>query len=59
VSIEAGIAQGWRELVGDAGETISIEHFGASASHNVLFKEFGFTVERVVAAAEAALKRVR
>lgn len=59
VSIEAGISQGWHDLVGDAGETISIEHFGASASHTVLFKEFGFTVERVVAAAEASLKRVR
>jgi len=59
VSIEAGIAQGWRELIGDAGESISIEHFGASASHTTLFREFGFTVERVVEAAQATLKRVR
>ena len=59
VSIEAGIAQGWRELIGDAGESISIEHFGASASHATLFREFGFTVERVVEAAQATLKRVR
>ena len=59
VSIEAGIAQGWRDLIGDAGEAISIEHFGASASHTTLFKEFGFTVERVVEAARASVKRVR
>ena len=59
VSVEAGIAQGWRDLIGDAGESISIEHFGASASHTTLFSEFGFTVKRVIEAAEATLKRVR
>lgn len=59
LSIEAGIAQGWRDLIGDSGESISIDHFGASASHTTLFKEFGFTVERVVEAAHATLKRVR
>ena len=48
VSIEAGISRGWREYVGDSGGSISIEHFGASASAPVLFKEFGFTAERVV-----------
>lgn len=48
ISIEAGIAQGWREYVGDRGASISIERYGASASASVLFKEFGFTVERIV-----------
>jgi len=48
ISIEAGIAQGWREYVGDHGTSISIEHYGASASAGVLFKEFGFTPERIV-----------
>lgn len=57
VSIEAGIAQGWRELVGDGGEIISIEHFGASASYQKLFAEFGFTVENAVAAARRAMSR--
>jgi len=55
VSIEAGIAQGWREYVGDHGTSISIEHFGASASASVLFKEFGFTPERIV---EEVMRRV-
>ena len=48
VSIEAGIAQGWRDYIGDAGVSISLEHFGASASAAILFKEFGFTPERIV-----------
>lgn len=48
ISVEAGIAQGWREYVGDRGASISIEHYGASASAGVLFKEFGFTPERIV-----------
>ena len=57
VSVEAGVAQGWRDVVGDAGEIISIEHFGASAEGDVLFEQFGFTPDRVVAAAHAALDR--
>ena len=56
VSIEAAIAQGWRNLIGDCGESISIEHFGASASASRLFSEFGFTVERVVAAAHRSIE---
>ncbi len=55
VSIEAGIAQGWRDYVGDNGASISLEHYGASASANVLFKEFGFTVDNVVATAKKVL----
>ena len=58
VSIEAGIALGWRELIGDAGVAISLEHFGASASADVLFKEFGFTPENVANAALHSMKKV-
>jgi transketolase len=57
VSVEAGVAQGWREYVGDAGEIISINHFGASASAGSLFKEYGFTAEAVVAAAQSSIKK--
>jgi transketolase len=57
VSIEAAVPQGWREFVGDGGEIIAIDHFGASAEGNVLFEQFGFTPDRVVAAAHAALER--
>ncbi|MFF1873797.1 transketolase [Streptomyces sp. CB03911] len=56
VSIEAGIAQGWRELVGDHGRIVSLEHFGASADYQVLFQEFGLTSESVVAEAHNALR---
>jgi transketolase len=48
ISVEAGISQGWREYVGDQGFSISLEHFGASASASILFKQFGFTAERIV-----------
>ena len=55
VSIEAGIAQGWRDYVGDSGASISLEHYGASAGATVLFKEFGFTVENVIATVKKVL----
>jgi transketolase len=56
VSIEAGIAQGWREYIGDNGIAISLEHYGASASATKLFAEFGFGPDAIVAKIEAALK---
>jgi transketolase len=58
VSVEAGIALGWRIYVGDAGESVSLEHFGASADYETLFQQFGFTADRVVAAARASLAKV-
>ncbi|MFD6756775.1 MULTISPECIES: transketolase [Micromonospora] len=58
VSVEAGIAMSWRGIVGDCGESVSLEHYGASAPHSVLFEQFGFTPDRIVAAAHAALTRV-
>ncbi|MFY1693743.1 transketolase [Plantactinospora sp. WMMB782] len=58
VSVEAGIAMSWRDLIGDSGEAVSLEHYGASAPHSVLFEQFGFTPDRIVAAAHASLTRV-
>ena len=55
VSVEAGIAMGWREVVGDAGRSISIEHFGASADYERLFQEFGITADAVAAAARESI----
>jgi transketolase len=55
VSVEAGIAQGWREYVGDQGIIISLNHFGASAGAGKLFTEFGFTPERIVSDIKKAL----
>ncbi|MEI6295857.1 MAG: transketolase, partial [Actinomycetes bacterium] len=57
VSVEAGVTAGWREYVGDAGVSIGLNHFGASASAGVLFKEFGFTVEAIVAAAKESIAK--
>lgn len=59
VSIEAGIAMGWRELIGDAGVSISLEHYGASAAAGILFKEFGFTAENVAAAAKKSIANTK
>jgi transketolase len=55
VSIEVGIAQGWRGLIGDSGVAISLEHYGASADAKRLFKEFGFSVENVVTQVKKAI----
>jgi transketolase len=58
VSIEAGVKQGWRDFVGDAGQIISIDHYGASADAVTLFREFGFTADAVVTAAKTSLSEV-
>jgi transketolase len=58
VSVEAGIAMSWRDLIGDAGESVSIEHYGASAAASVLYEKFGFTPDNVVAAAHGSLSKV-
>jgi transketolase len=55
VSVEAGLALGWRQFVGDAGRSVSLEHFGASADAKRLYAEFGITAEHVAAAAHASL----
>ena len=55
VSVEAGLALGWKEFVGDAGRSISLEHYGASADYKRLFQEFGITAEAVAAAAKESL----
>ncbi|HEX5119397.1 MAG TPA: transketolase [Pseudonocardiaceae bacterium] len=54
VAVEAGVAQPWYRWVGDAGRIVSIEHFGASADYQTLFREFGFTAEAVADAARSA-----
>ena len=59
VSVEAGIAMSWRHLVGDLGQSVSIEHYGASAGYQVLYEQFGFTVDNVVNAAHVTLEAVR
>jgi len=58
VSVEAAVSQGWHEWVGAYGECVSLEHFGASAPYDVLYEQFGFTAERVVAAARASLSKL-
>jgi transketolase len=57
VAIEAGISQGWHRYVGQAGEVVGIDHFGASAPFNVLYEQFGLTPDCVVEAAKRILNR--
>ncbi|HEX3785454.1 MAG TPA: transketolase [Pseudonocardiaceae bacterium] len=59
VAVEAGIAQPWYRFTGDAGEIVSIEHFGASADYKTLFQEFGFTTAHVVEAARRSVERAK
>ena len=55
VSVEAGIKQGWREIVGDHGRTISLEHYGASADYERLYTEYGITAQAVADAARDSI----
>ncbi len=55
VSVEAGSALSWAGIVGDAGRSVAIDHFGASADYKTLFQKFGITTEHVVEAARESL----
>lgn len=55
VSVEAGIAMSWHKIVGDAGRSVSLEHYGASADYETLYREFGLTPEAVAAAARESI----
>ena len=57
VSVEMGIGMGWQKYLGDSGEAMSIETFGASAPDNILYEKFGFTVENVVVTAKRVLSK--
>ena len=58
VSIEAATRMGWRDFVGDDGESLGLDHFGASAPYQILYEQFGLTADRAVAAAHASLSKV-
>ncbi|MDQ1712638.1 MAG: transketolase [Frankiaceae bacterium] len=55
VSVEAAATLGWERWVGEAGEALGLDHFGASAPYQVLYEQFGITPERVAAAAQRSL----
>jgi transketolase len=59
VSVEAGITPPWKTFVGDAGESVGVDHFGASAAYQRLYEEFGLTAERVAEAAKRSLSKIR
>ena len=55
VSVEAGISLGWRDIVGDAGRIVSLEHYGSSADFAKLYDAFGITAEAVATAAKESI----
>jgi len=55
LAVEMGATQGWRRYVGERGDVLGIDHFGASAPAGKLLQEFGFTVDNVVHRAKALL----
>jgi transketolase len=55
VAVEAGVAQGWRDVIGDAGRFVGLEHYGASADYQTLYEEFGITGQAVAEAARDSL----
>ncbi len=59
LSVEAGISQGWERYVGDSGEMISIEHYGASAPGPIVLEKYGFSVQNVYKHALALLKKTK
>jgi transketolase len=59
VSVEMGVSMGWQKYIGDFGEAISIETFGASAPDNILYEQYGFTVENVVTTAKRVLSKTQ
>ena len=59
VSVEAGLSLGWSKYVGPFGQSVSIEHFGASADYKTLFREFGMTTDAVVAKARESISAAK
>jgi transketolase len=59
VSVEAGITPPWKIFVGDAGESVGVDHYGASAAAAVIYEKFGITAEAVAAAAKSSIAKAR
>jgi len=55
LAVELGVRQGWERYIGERGAMLGVDHFGASAPAEVILREFGFTVENVVARAKSLL----
>ena len=57
LSVEAAVSQGWEKWVGEQGDCISVDRFGASAPYKIIFENYGFTVDNVVQRAQKLLQR--
>jgi transketolase len=59
LAVELGVSQGWHRYVGDRGDMLGVDRFGASAPAETLLREYGFTVDNVVLRAHAVLARAK
>jgi transketolase len=59
LAVEAGVTQGWRKYVGDGGDVIGVDRFGASAPGEVVMREYGFTVDNIYERALRLIERKR
>ena len=59
IAVEAGSPQGWDRYVGESGEVIGLNHFGASAPYQILYEKFGITAEHVVEKAIQLVERLK
>ncbi|MBK7631948.1 MAG: transketolase [Ignavibacteriales bacterium] len=57
LSVEMGVAAGWHKYVGENGECLSIETFGASAPDSILYEKYGFTVDNIITTAKKLIDR--
>jgi transketolase len=55
LAVEAGVAQGWERWVGDAGATITLDRFGASAPYEKIYQELGFTADHIIEVARSLI----
>jgi transketolase len=58
LAVEPGVALGWKQWVGDRGDVISLDHFGASAPGTTVLEQFGYNLDNITARAAALLERV-
>jgi transketolase len=57
LAVEAGLPMGWHRYIGDHGDIIGVERFGASAPGNIVMEKFGFTADHVIERASALLEK--
>jgi transketolase len=58
LAVEAGVVQGWERWIGDAGTTITLDRFGASAPYKKIYQELGFTADHIIETAQSLMRSI-